>query len=92
PEHFMPRDVLNGDEDFVQFPFRVTRVEYLGADRLLYGVLGSPFHDVKVIAELPSMVTASIEPGQPYEFFVKSVNVNRFDKTTGRRIEASRGS
>jgi multiple sugar transport system ATP-binding protein len=91
PEHFMPRDVLDGTEDLTRFPFRVTRVEYLGADRLLYGVLESPFPEVKVISELPSMVTVPIEPGQPYEFFVKSSNVNRFDKTTGHRIEASGG-
>ncbi len=35
------------------------------------------------------MVTVPIEPGQPYEFFVKSSNVNRFDKATGHRIGGS---
>ncbi len=51
-------------------------------------MLESPFPEVKVIAELPSMVTVTIEPGQRYEFCVQSSNVNRFDKTTNRRIEA----
>ena len=37
----------------ITFPFRVTRVEYLGADRLLYGTLGGAFSDQKVIARLP---------------------------------------
>ncbi|MFQ5994518.1 MAG: ABC transporter ATP-binding protein [Acidiferrobacterales bacterium] len=91
PEHFLPRDVLVEGDDLMPFPFRVTRVEYLGADRLLYGVLESPFPDVRAIAELPSMVTVPIEVGQRYEFFVKATNVNRFDNTTGQRIDTSGG-
>ncbi len=90
PEHFLPREVLGADGDVVHFPFHVTRLEYLGADRLLYGVLEPPFPEVKVIAELPSMVTVSIEAGLRYEFCVSAANLNRFDRTSGRRIEGSK--
>jgi multiple sugar transport system ATP-binding protein len=86
PEHFMPREVLGGGDKLTRFPFRVHRVEYLGADRLLYGVLESPYPDTKIIAELPSMVTVSVEIGQRYDFYVKRENLNRFDKSTGIRI------
>ncbi|MFQ5755059.1 MAG: ABC transporter ATP-binding protein [Acidiferrobacterales bacterium] len=89
PEHFLPRNVLDGGDDLIRFPFRVTRVEYLGADRLLYGMLESPFPDIKVIAELPSMVTVAIELGKRYEFFVKAANINRFDRASGLRIDAT---
>src|ERR671922_1261969 len=34
PEHFLPRGIQNGVAKAVTFPFQVTRVEYLGADRL----------------------------------------------------------
>ncbi len=91
PEHFMPRDVLGDGGDLARFPFRVTRIEYLGADRLLYGVLESPFAETRVIAELPSMVTVSIELGRRYDFFVKEANLNRFDKASGRRAESAGG-
>lgn len=91
PEHFMPREVLGDGGELARFPFRVTRIEYLGADRLLYGVLESPFPEVKVIAELPSMVTVSIELGRRYDFFVKGANLNRFDKASGRRTESVGG-
>ncbi len=92
PEHFMPPDVLGAEDGLTHFPFRVTRIEYLGPDRLLYGVLESPFPEAKVIAELPSMVTVSIESGKRYGFCVKTSNVNHFDKASGRRKEPSRGS
>lgn len=91
PEHFMPREVLGDGEDLARFPFRVTRIEYLGADRLLYGVLEAPFAETRVIAELPSMVTVSIELGRRYDFFVRTANLNRFDKASGRRTESPRG-
>ena len=38
PEAFLPRGIETGDDN-VAFPFRVNRVEYLGADRLVYGVI-----------------------------------------------------
>ena len=89
PEHFMPREVLGEGGKLTRFPFRVSRVEYLGADRLLYGVLETPYPEIKIIAELPSMVTLTVEVGQRYDFYVKGENLNRFDKSTGNRIGSS---
>ncbi len=86
PEHFLPRGTLNGNGKVVTFPFRVTRIEYLGADRLLYGTLEGAFADQKVIARLPSTVTASIEPGTGYEFTVEERELKFFDPSTELRI------
>ena len=63
----------------------MTRLEYLGADRLLYGVLESPFPEKKVIAKLPSTVTLPIHPGERYEFVVQHKDLKFFDQDTGRR-------
>src|SRR5262249_31221008 len=60
PEHFLPKGVKNGGPA-AGFSFKVTRVENLGADRLLYGTLGGGFADQKVIARLPSTVGVPIE-------------------------------
>jgi multiple sugar transport system ATP-binding protein len=86
PEQFLPREVQNGRIKVVTFPFRVTRVEYLGADRLLYGVLEGAFADQKIIARLPSTVTVSIEPGTKYEFTVEEKELKFFDTSTELRI------
>ena len=72
----------------VTFPFRVTRVEYLGADRLLYGTLGGAFADQKVIARLPSTVTARFEPETDYDFTVEDKELKFFDLSTELRISS----
>jgi multiple sugar transport system ATP-binding protein len=88
PEHYLPRDAHPADSDLAPFPFRVTRVEYLGADHLIYGVLEAPLPQEKVIARLPSTVTVSVEAGGSYEFVVDKRNIKRFDADTGRRLDA----
>src|SRR3989337_3915630 len=40
PETFLPREVYGAQEDLLTFQFTVTPIDYLGADRLLYGFLG----------------------------------------------------
>src|SRR3989442_8978918 len=67
PEHFLPREAHEGAAP-VKLPFRITRVEYLGADRLVYGVLEGRFADAKAIAKLPSTGSTAITPGPAYDF------------------------
>jgi multiple sugar transport system ATP-binding protein len=83
PEHFLPRAAH--EEVTVRLLFRPTRVEYLGADRLVYGVLEGRFGDAKVIAKLPSTVTTAVAAGQTYDFAVRETDFKFFDKATGRR-------
>jgi multiple sugar transport system ATP-binding protein len=70
------------------WPFQITRVEYLGADRLLYGILRGAFSDQKVIARLPSTVTVAIKPETTYDFTVEEKELKFFDKSTELRISA----
>jgi multiple sugar transport system ATP-binding protein len=86
PEHFLPRDAHPRANGVVAFPFRLTRVEHLGADRLLYGVLEEQFGDARVIARLPFTVPLSVLPGQRYEFTVPRTEVKFFEKGSGRRV------
>jgi multiple sugar transport system ATP-binding protein len=86
PEHFLPKGTQDGKARVATFPFRVTRMEYLGADRLLYGSLGGAFGDQKVIARLSSTVTISVEPGSSHDFTVEEPELKFFDKSTELRI------
>src|SRR6184192_2088105 len=70
PEHFLPRDAYDGGASLVALGLRVTRVEYLGADRLVYGVLEGKFQGAKVLARLPSTVTTPVQAGRRYDFAV----------------------
>ena len=86
PEHFLPKDIQNNAERSLAIPFLVARIEYLGADRLLYGTLGGTFASQKVISRLPSTVTDNIEPQTNYDFFVEHKDLKFFDSTTELRI------
>jgi multiple sugar transport system ATP-binding protein len=86
PEHFLPREVYGAIGGATVFPFRVTRVEHLGSDRLVYGVLESPLPSAKVISRLPSTVAAPIEKGRRYEFVVRAHDLKHFDPKSGLKI------
>ena len=85
PETFLPRGVYGAQEDLLTFQFKVTRIEYLGADRLLYGFLAGKLADAHIIAKLPSTVTTTIQQGETYEFVIQAKDLKFFDKESGLR-------
>jgi multiple sugar transport system ATP-binding protein len=86
PEAFLPREVGAGQDSSVAIPLRVTRIEYLGADRLVYGMLEPPYRNAHVISKLPNNVRAAVSPGDIHDFVVRARDMNRFDLKTGLRI------
>ncbi|MFP5406229.1 MAG: ABC transporter ATP-binding protein, partial [Gammaproteobacteria bacterium] len=85
PEHFLPRDVFGAGDALSPFAFIVTRIEYLGADRLVYGTLEAPNPSAKVISRLPSTIQVPIEIGTRYDFATRSGDLKYFDPETGAR-------
>src|SRR5207244_4186296 len=83
PEQFLPHNIHTTTARLIPFQFRLTRIEYLGADRLLYGILQTSFAaDQKVIANLPATVTVALQPGECYQFAVPESDLKFFDRTT----------
>jgi len=89
PEEFLPREIGSASDN-TAFPFRVTRVEYLGADHLIYGVLEGRTPEVHVISKLPNNIRAEVTAGQKYDFVVRKSDIVRFDCSTGRRVDGSK--
>ncbi|MDO8478973.1 MAG: ABC transporter ATP-binding protein [Candidatus Rokubacteria bacterium] len=88
PEHFLPRAALTDAASLTALPFRITRIEYLGADRLLYGVLEGRFEGARVIARLATTVEVTVQAGRTQEFGVRARDLKFFDKATGLRTAA----
>ena len=88
PEQFLPIECYNSVDDLIRFAFIVTRLEYLGADRLVYGTLTVPHPEVKVISKLPTAVTVMVEKGQRHEFAVRRKDLKRFDPLSGLKVKA----
>jgi multiple sugar transport system ATP-binding protein len=88
PEAFVPRAVEPGG-DTAAFPFRVTRVEYLGADRLVYGVLEGRSPEAHIISKIPTNIRVELTAGEKYDFVIRKRDIERFDRKSGRRVNGS---
>ena len=88
PEDFHPKGIQNGSARLATFKLNVTRLEYLGADRLIYGTLLGNYSNQKVIARLPVTVPVKVEPANSYDFTVPEDDLRFFDSSTELRIPA----
>ena len=68
------------------FQLNVTRVEYLGAERIIYGVLEEKFGNAHMLARLPSDITVSFLQGRRYEFAIEEQAMRLFDRATELKI------
>jgi len=86
PENFLPKEMVDGGA-CTEFSFRVDRSEYLGSERIVYGVLKDFDQSQVVTAKLPPAHVAeeSIRPGEWHAFAVRNSALRQFDKD-GRRI------
>jgi multiple sugar transport system ATP-binding protein len=85
PEHFFPFPADgHAHDDLARFPFHVHRVEYLGAERLLYGEVG----EARAVARFPATVELPVTAGDTSDFAVPRRDLKRFDAATGLRIPA----
>src|SRR5215475_3784051 len=86
PEDFQPGAGLgpDGHGDMVPFRLLVNRVEYLGAEQLVYGSIGRRAEGT-IISRLPIATQLELTPGETYEFAVPRKAIERFDKR-GQRL------
>ena len=88
PECFLPQEMYEQSVDIVSLRFDVSRVEDLGADRLVYGKLDERFNRCHVVSSLPTSFTCyCIQTGCGYDFAVPRDAVKFFDSKTGLRTE-----
>ena len=85
PEAFLPKEVEPGGDN-VDFAFRITRIEYLGADRLVYGLIDGRTPETRLISKIPTNIRTHIDAGRVYDFIVRRQDIARFDREDGRRV------
>ncbi len=85
PESFLPAEFITGSRP-VKFRYRVNYLEYLGAERLLYGALeGGNFQSKEIVSRLSWTMPAGYEAGAAYDFAVAENDVRFFDRKTTKR-------
>lgn len=87
PEQFVYRKESETNDKLKTFSFKVNRVEYLGADQLVYGVVLGYGEDFYVVAKFSSESVDDIQADNTYEFAVYRDQLRFFDKNSGLRID-----
>ncbi|MDH3744991.1 MAG: ATP-binding cassette domain-containing protein, partial [Acidobacteriota bacterium] len=86
PEHLLPRVLVEGPA--VGIGVRITAVEYLGSERILYVLIDRDrFAEQKVIAKLPATYEIPVVDGEAVEYAVAERHLRFFDKVTEKRTE-----
>jgi len=87
PESFLPADLLPGAKH-VRFRYKVNYVEYLGAERVLYGAIeGSHFESKEIISRLSWTMPAGYDAGSVHDFAVAESDLRFFDRKTEKRAD-----
>jgi multiple sugar transport system ATP-binding protein len=87
PETFLPTEFVEARDGVLTYSFHVTYLEYLGAERLVYGNVGEKSRAGHVVSRLPGSVDVSIEAGSTYSFAVPKRDLRYFDRASGLRTD-----
>ncbi len=91
PEHFLPAGVAERAGEHATYQFHIAHSEYLGAEKILYGVIqGGPLNEQKVISRIPSTHAQGLTDGSTHAFSVAHGDMKYFDPQTGKRTTAQR--
>ena len=86
PEHLLPAALVEGPA--VALTARVTGVEYLGNERVLYTrIQGGRFAEQRLIGRLPSVYHVEIADEEVVKLAIPERNLRFFAKSDGRRTE-----
>jgi multiple sugar transport system ATP-binding protein len=83
PEMFLPVEIVTAARR-VEFRFVVKYIEYLGAERLLYGSIEG-FEAKEIISRLSRTMPTGYEEGSVHTFAVAEGDLRFFDRKTERR-------
>ena len=87
PEHLLPALPNAANDDAFALQVRIKRLEFLGADWLIYGLLEGGTQEEKILSKVPPSVAATLREGELREFRVARPSLRFFDQTTGLRVD-----
>lgn len=87
PETFLPENFVDVRFGVLTYQFQVTWLEYLGAERLVYGNVGEKSHARHIVSRLPGNINVSVEAGKTYQFAVSKQDIRYFERSSGLRTD-----
>jgi multiple sugar transport system ATP-binding protein len=88
PENFLHREFFGGEGELFDVSFRIQRVEYLGNERLVYGLTQGGLPETKVVARIPTTLSTPLEEGRLANFAVRRSDLCAFDRQSGLTLPA----
>ena len=92
PEHFRPKATFQDQTDIKDVPFRVTRIEFLGSEQIVYGVIDGINDDKRIMSTLAATEDISVREGEVQNFAVRASDFKYFDHASGERTQPFRDS
>jgi multiple sugar transport system ATP-binding protein len=87
PESFLPVDLLPGKKH-AEFRYKINYVEYLGAERVLYGAIeGGKFESREIVSRLSWTMPSGFDAGSVHQFAVAESDLRFFDRKTEKRTQ-----
>ncbi|MDE2196347.1 MAG: ABC transporter ATP-binding protein, partial [Gammaproteobacteria bacterium] len=86
PEYLLPRGKTAVPEGAITFRIRISQIEFLGSEWLIYGVLDAAKDETKLLAKVQSAATGGLRAGELCDFVVEHSRLRHFDKQSGLRI------
>jgi multiple sugar transport system ATP-binding protein len=84
PEALVP--AAQAPEADTRLPLRVKRIEYLGAEQLIYGTIDGRGPDAAAIARIPANLDIGVGAGEVCDFALHRHDIQRFDRKSGLRL------
>ncbi len=87
PEHLLPTPAGTVGAQAFCLQVRVKRLEFLGTDWLVYGLLEEGDHEQKMLSKVSPGIAATLQEGELHEFCVERAHLRFFDPATGLRVD-----
>lgn len=87
PESFLPFELVAAGRQ-VKFRYKVHYVEYLGAERVLYGAIeDSRFESKEIVSRLSWTMPSGYDVGTVHDFAIAESDLRFFDRKTEKRTQ-----
>lgn len=87
PEHLQPAPSGTPGDGAFAVQVRIKRLEFLGANWLVYGLLEGAPEEQKILSRVPPDVAGTLKKGELREFRVDRARLRFFDPATGLRVD-----
>ncbi len=87
-ENFLPLSAMQ-ETDVLLIPFTINRIEYLGSELRVYGLIDGFKGQVEAVSTIPNNIPISLEPSITYDFIIARHHLTYFNRHTHLRMEAT---